>query len=140
MLESDFLKKFFHLRNLFSVWNTTRVRYVWSVCFCLYAHIMIAVPIDICRVLYKYYIATQDSEHKPVTDFILSILEVGDSITQYGNLTKYVFLNRENPETIKGIVADMFGIGINAYTFICHPYLGDGSMKVREFVHPGFYV
>ena len=91
-------------------------------------------------ILYKYYIATQDSEHKPVTDSILSILEVGDSITQYGNLIKYVFLNRENPETIKGIVADMFGIGINAYTFICHPYLGDGSMKVREFVHPGFYV
>lgn len=101
MLESDFLKKFFHLRNLFSVWNTTRVRYVWSVCFCLYAHIMIAVPIDSCRVLYKYYIATQDREHKPVTDSILSILEVGDSITQYGDLTKYVFLNRENPETIK---------------------------------------
>lgn len=33
----------------------------------------------------------------------------------------------------------MFGIGINAYTS-CHPYLWDGSMKVREFVHPGFYI
>lgn len=136
MLKSDFLKNFFSLRY------NMRVRYALSVCFCLYAHIMIALPIDSCRirVLYKYYIATQDREHKPVTDSILSILEVGDSITQYGDLAKYVFLNRENPEAIKGIVADMFGIGINAYTFICHPYLGDGSMKVREFVHPGFYI
>lgn len=80
-----------------------RVRYVWSVCFCLYVHIMIVVPIDNCRVLYKYYITTQDREHKPVTDSILSILEVGDSITQYGDLTKYVFLNRENLETIKAL-------------------------------------
>lgn len=83
----------------------------------LYFHPLSAAPIDSCRVrvLYKYYTATQDREHKPVTDSILSILEVGDSITQYGDLTKYVFLNRENPEAIKGIVADMFGI--NAYTF-----------------------
>lgn len=108
----------------------------------LYLHPLSAASIDSCRVrvLYKYYIATQDREHKPVTDSVLSILEIGDSITQYGDLTKYVFLNRENPEAIKGIVADMFGIGINAYTFICHPYLGDGTMKVREFVHPGFYI
>lgn len=136
MLESGFLK------NFFSLWNTIKVRYAWFICFCLYAHTMIAAPIDSCRVrvLYKYHIATQDREHKPVTDSILSILEVGGSITQYGDLTEYVFLNRENPEAIKGIVADMFGIGINAYTFICHPYLGDGAMKVREFVHPGFYI
>lgn len=142
MLESDFLKKFFHLRNLFSVWNTMRVRYAWSVCFCLYAHIMIAVPIDSCRVrvLYKYYIATQDREHKPVTDSILSILEVGDSNTQYGVWPSMSSLTERIPRQSKASSRICLA-SVSTPTLLSVICIwGDGSMKVREFVHPGFYI
>lgn len=77
--------------------------------FLFFTQTTTAVSIDSCRicVLYKYYIATKDREHKNVTDSVLSILEIGDSITKYGDLTRYAYTKRNVPEAIKNIMVDM---------------------------------
>lgn len=62
------------------------------------------------------------------------IFKGGTSLSKVWHL-----IDRFSEDIDLAVDADMFGIGINAYTS-CHPYLGDGSMKVREFVHPGFYI
>lgn len=110
--------------------------------FLFFTQTTTAVSIDSCRicVLYKYYIATKDREHKNVTDSILSILEIGDSITKYGDLTRYAYTKRNVPEAIKNIMVDMFNPNINAYTFVFLQYLKNDTMKIREFLHPAYFV
>lgn len=118
------------------------IRYTWVICFCFYIQITTATPIDSCRicVLYKYYIATENREHENVTDSVLSILEIGDSITKYGDLTRYAFVKRNVPQVIKHIMIDMFNPNINAYTFVFLQYLKQENIKIREFLHPAYFV
>lgn len=132
-----------HLKN-FCVGgvNSRCVRVILFIVFSVFTQTMAATPIDSCRVrvLYKYYIATQDREHQAMTDSVLSILEIGDSIAKYGDQTRYVRNYKDNPEAIKGVEVDRFATGINAYTFVFRQYLNDEAMRVREFLHPCYFV
>lgn len=120
----------------------TGVRCVWVLSFAVCFSTVSAAPIDSCRicVLYKYYIATKNREHKNVTDSVLSILEVGDSVTKYGDLTRYTYAKRNVPQAMKSIMVDMFNPNINAYTFVFLQYHRHEVMRIREFLHPAYFV
>lgn len=125
-----------------SLTKAIKIRHALTICFCICIQMTTAVPVDSCRfcVLYKYYIDTKNREHKQVTDSVLSILEVGDSITKYGDLTRYAYVKRKTPQAVKNIMVDMFNPNINAYTFVFLQHLRQESMTIREFLHPAYFV
>lgn len=99
-----------------------------------------AEPVDSCRmcVLYKYNIATQDRSHKAVTDSVLSVLEIGDNVCKYGDLTRYAKKKGTFPEAMGKQPVDAYDSRINAHTFVYQQYPEEGTMTVREFLHPSF--
>ena len=97
--------------------------------------------IDTCRmcVLYKYHIATLDREHKNVTDTVKSILEIGDNMAKYGDHRAYVYRHGYVPEELSHLQVDHYDARINAWTYV-YQHIDEGTMQIREFVHPCYYV
>lgn len=115
------------------------VLFVLALFFCNRA--LGAESVDSCRmcVLYKYNIATQDRSHKAVTDSVLGVLEIGDNICKYGDLTRYAKKKGTFPEAMGKQPVDVYDSRINAHTFVYQQYPEEGTMTVREFLHPSFF-
>ncbi len=87
--------------------------------------------------LYTHYVKTETKEHVAAVDSFYSILEVGESVCKYGDLSTYVWQKKKIPETIQTLAKE--NCSRDEYLWVIQNYPEEGMLTVEEALHPSFF-
>lgn len=86
--------------------------------------------------LYTHYIHTTDKDKVPVTDSLYSILEVGEQIYKYGDLSDYASLKNHLPEGVHTYQVEHEDCRIDENLWVYQNYPQEGVLTVHDVLHP----
>ncbi len=87
--------------------------------------------------LYTHFVQTEDREHAAAVDSFYSILEVGDSVYRYGDLSTYISQKKFIPNAMRALeIEDCLR---DEHLWVTHNYPEEGEMTVEEALHPAFF-
>ncbi len=87
--------------------------------------------------LYTHYVKTETKEHVAAVDSFYSILEVGESVCKYGDLSAYVWQKKKIPATMQALTKE--NCSRDEYLWVLQNYPKEGVMTVEEALHPSFF-
>lgn len=117
-------------------WSRYKALYILPVAILLLSSF--ATPKDKCQlcVLYTQQIKTTDRDNLAVTDSIYSILEIGEVISKYGDLSDYSSLKNYLPVGKHTDRIKFEDCRIDANLWVYHNYPKIGTLTVHEALHP----
>lgn len=87
--------------------------------------------------LYTHYIQTTDKDHVAVVDSFFSILEVGERIHKYGDLSTYTSQKKYLPDEMQGLTKE--DCRRDEHLWVLQNYPNEGTLTVEESLHPSFF-
>lgn len=87
--------------------------------------------------LYTHYTQTTDRNHEAVVDSFFSILEVGDSVCKYGDLSTYVSQKKFLPREMEWLAKE--DCRRDEHLWVLQNYPDRGMLTVEEALHPSFF-
>ena len=87
--------------------------------------------------LYTHYVQTTDKDHVAAVDSFFSILEVGESICKYGDLSTYTFQKKYLPNEMQGLTKE--DCRRDEHLWVLQNYPDMGTLTVEEALHPSFF-
>lgn len=87
--------------------------------------------------LYTHYVQTENREHVATVDSFYSILEVGDSVKKYGELSTYTSQKKYLPSEMKGL--EKGDCLRDEHLWVIQNYPKEGMFTVEEALHPAFF-
>ena len=117
-------------------WSRYKALYILPVAILLLSSF--ATPKNKCQlcVLYTQQIKTTDRDNLAVTDSIYSILEIGEVISKYGDLSDYSSLKNYLPVGKHTDRIKFEDCRIDANLWVYHNYPKIGTLTVHEALHP----
>lgn len=86
---------------------------------------------------YTHYTQTTDRNHEAVVDSFFSILEVGDSVCKYGDLSTYVSQKKFLPREMGWLAKE--DCRRDEHLWVLQNYPDRGMLTVEEALHPSFF-
>lgn len=87
--------------------------------------------------LYTHYIQTMDKDHMAAVDSFLSVLEVGESICKYGDLSTYTSQKKYLPREMQELKKE--NCLRDEHLWVLQNYPHEGFLTVEEALHPSFF-
>lgn len=88
--------------------------------------------------IYTHYVQTKDRENVAVVDSFYSILEVGEAVYKYGELSSYTAQKKYLPSELKWL--DNGDCLRDEHLWVTQNYPQEGLMTVEEALHPSFFL
>lgn len=89
--------------------------------------------------LYTHYVQTTNKDHVAAVDSFYSILEVGERIQKYGDLSSYVQRKSHFPEALQTQSLLSEDCRIDEHLWVLQNYPEKNKLTVREALHPSWF-